>query len=293
MSSTEVIDAPSTAVAPPVQRRSLIVTMAERYGVEANRMLDTLKATAFKSEKAISNEQMMALLIVANEFKLNPFTRELYAFPDSKNGIVPVVSVDGWARIINEHPAFDGMEFDLAADMGHCTCTIHRKDRGHPTRVTEYLAECKRNTAPWSTHPRRMLRHKAMIQAARLAFGFAGIYDPDEAARIVKAGGIEVLEQQPPPANVRGLIASIPDPDTGEVAPPVQQEPPPPPEQHDEPAPRGRSGRSLVAKYIDEIGHAADVESAELLLDEARSVVTSSQHAELVAVFKARWAPPE
>ncbi|MCO2532685.1 phage recombination protein Bet, partial [Pseudomonas aeruginosa] len=32
----------------------------------------------------------------------------------------------------------------------------------------------------------RMLRHKAMIQCARLAFGFAGIYDQDEAERIVE-----------------------------------------------------------------------------------------------------------
>ena len=32
-----------------------------------------------------------------------------------------------------------------------------------------------------------MLRHKAMIQAARLAFGFAGIYDEDEAERIKDA----------------------------------------------------------------------------------------------------------
>jgi len=47
------------------------------------------------------------------------------------------------------------------------------------------MAECKRNTQPWQSHPRRMLRHKAMIQCARLAFGFAGIYDQDEAERIV------------------------------------------------------------------------------------------------------------
>jgi hypothetical protein len=33
----------------------------------------------------------------------------------------------------------------------------------------------------------RMLRHKALIQAARLAFGFSGIYDQDEAERIVSA----------------------------------------------------------------------------------------------------------
>jgi len=32
-----------------------------------------------------------------------------------------------------------------------------------------------------------MLRHKALIQCARLAFGFAGIYDQDEAERFVEA----------------------------------------------------------------------------------------------------------
>jgi hypothetical protein len=31
-----------------------------------------------------------------------------------------------------------------------------------------------------------MLRHKAMIQCARVAFGFVGVFDPDEAERIVE-----------------------------------------------------------------------------------------------------------
>jgi len=31
-----------------------------------------------------------------------------------------------------------------------------------------------------------MLRHKALIQAVRVAFGFSGIYDEDEAQRIAK-----------------------------------------------------------------------------------------------------------
>ena len=95
-----------------------------------------------------------------------------------------MVGVDGWARIINDHPQFDGMEFDQ--DGESCTCAIYRKDRSRPTRVTEFLAECKRDTAPWKSHPRRMMRHKAMIQAARLAFGYGGIYDQDEAERIVE-----------------------------------------------------------------------------------------------------------
>jgi len=36
------------------------------------------------------------------------------------------------------------------------------------------------------------LRHKTMIQCARLAFGFAGIYDQDEAERIIEGSATEV-----------------------------------------------------------------------------------------------------
>ena len=122
--------------------------------------------------------------------KLNPFTKEIYAFPD-KGGIVPVVGVDGWARIINEHPAFDGMDFndgpaDKAGAPEWIECVMYRKDRTHPTKVRERMSECRRSTPPWQSHPTRMLRHKAMIQCARIAFGFAGIYDEDEAERIIE-----------------------------------------------------------------------------------------------------------
>ncbi len=164
--------------------RSVVIRMADRFGVDADKMMSTLKSTAFKGDQEISNEQMMALLIVAEQHGLNPWTKEIYAFSDRK-GIVPVVGVDGWSRIINEHPQFNGMAFTFDKDENSITCVIHRKDRQHPTTVTEYMAECKRKTGPWDSHPRRMLRHKAMIQCARLAFGFAGIYDPDEAERII------------------------------------------------------------------------------------------------------------
>lgn len=161
-------------------------------GADGSSLIETLKATAFKGQ--VSDAQMTALLVVANQFGLNPWTREVYAFPDKNNGIVPVVGVDGWARIINNHPQFDGMDFEFdAADS--CTCIMHRKDRSHPIKVTEYMDECRRGTQPWQSHPRRMLRHKAMIQCARLAFGFGGIYDQDEAERIVEKdmGAAEVI----------------------------------------------------------------------------------------------------
>lgn len=160
---------------------SLASRMADRFGVDPSEMMATLKATAFKGQ--VSDAQMQALMIVADQYGLNPWTKEIYAFPD-KGGIVPVVGVDGWSRIINENSQFDGMDFEQDAES--CTCIIYRKDRSHPIKVTEWMSECKRPTQPWQSHPKRMLRHKAMIQCARLAFGYTGIYDEDEAQRIVE-----------------------------------------------------------------------------------------------------------
>jgi phage recombination protein Bet len=156
--------------------------LATSLGMGANgqELFGVLKATAFKGN--VSDAQMTALL-VSNQYGLNPWTKEIYAFPDKNNGIVPVVGVDGWSRIINGNPQFDGMDFKQDDDS--CTCMIYRKDRSHPVSVTEFMSECNRKQGPWVTHPKRMLRHKAMIQCARLAFGFAGIYDQDEAERIV------------------------------------------------------------------------------------------------------------
>lgn len=163
-----------------------VASLAKSLSIEAGdpqELVGVLKATAFKGQ--VSDAQMMALLVVANQYGLNPWTKEIYAFPDKNNGIVPVVGVDGWSRIINSHQQFDGMEFIESDDS--IECVIYRKDRSHPIKVREYMAECKRNgVGPWQSHPRRMLRHKALIQCARLAFGFVGIYDQDEAERIIE-----------------------------------------------------------------------------------------------------------
>lgn len=211
-----------------VQPVSLVQKFASRYSVDSDKLLTTLKATAFKQRDntVISNEQMMALLVVADQYKLNPFTKEIYAFPD-KSGIVPVVSVDGWARIINEHPQFNGAEFaysEKTMDSPDGTthkvfewveCKLYRKDRDHATVIREYLDEVFRMPivkkgdrgtyeipTPWQTHPKRMHRHKTLIQCARIAFGFAGIYDDDEARRIMESGepidmGQAVVVEQP------------------------------------------------------------------------------------------------
>ena len=85
------------------------------------------------------------------------------------------IGLDGWVQLINQHPAYDGMHFTEASQLEEgipqwIECTIHRKDRSIPLSVREYFTEVKRDSSAWTTHPRRMLRHKAMVQCARLSF---------------------------------------------------------------------------------------------------------------------------
>lgn len=157
--------------------RNALEAMAGRLNVSAGSLKNTLLATVFKECR--SDEEFVALCLVANEYKLNPLLKEIYAFPAKGSGIVPMVSVDGWIRMMNEHPQFDGIEFDYHADengdVEAIESIIFRKDRQHPIKTIEYLDECKGNSGPWNKSPLRMLRHRALIQGARIAFGFSGI----------------------------------------------------------------------------------------------------------------------
>ena len=177
------------------ERRSLAVQLAAKYGMDTDVFLKTVAKTIMPAgANPATPEQTAAFLVVANQYGLNPFNREVYAFPAKSGGIQAIVSVDGWSKLANEHPAFDGVSFeDMIDEKGNLlaiTCRIYRKDRSHAIEVTEYMVECKRNTDPWIKSPGRMLRHKAFIQCCRLAFGFAGIIDPDEAERFAAAGAI-------------------------------------------------------------------------------------------------------
>lgn len=200
-------------ISPP--RQSLIAAMASQYQMDPKAFADTVRATCMP-DKA-SNEEFAAFLMVAKQYDLNPVTREIYAFPKKGGGIQPIVGIDGWMNLINSHPSCDGMEFkdEFGEDgkLASITCLIHRKDRKHPTMVTEYMAECRRPTEPWQKWPARMLRHKAAIQCARYAFGFAGIIDPEEAERS--------------PEVITGNVAPPPPP-AAQIAAPTPQEPTPP-----------------------------------------------------------------
>jgi phage recombination protein Bet len=194
-----------TAVA-TTERRSVIREMANRYGMEPDTFEATVRATCMpqgRDVQPMTREEFAAGIMVAEKYTLNPILREIYFYPRKGGGIVPVVSIDGWLSLINRRKELDGIEFDEVHDekgkLVSITCRIYRTDRKHATIVTEHLSECWRDTIPWKM-PHRMLRHKALIQCARYAFGFAGIHDEDEAERIVEGTAAAVQQQIAPPA---------------------------------------------------------------------------------------------
>ena len=196
----------------------LLDFMADKYALQPEEFSKTVKATCGLA--TATPEQVAAFLIVAKEYDLNPLTKEIYAFPGRGGGIVPIVSIDGWVNLVNSHPQCDGFDFEAGYDdvsqLFSYTCTMHRKDRSHPTTVTEYLSECIRSTEPWKMK-HRMLRHKSLIQAARYAFGFAGIYDEDEGRTIADSDAPP--RDSAPPRNIK-TIDHLPEKQEPSLAPP-------------------------------------------------------------------------
>lgn len=186
---------------PPPTKPSALNLMASRLSCDPTKLLTTLKSTVFKGA---NDEEVMALVVVSNEYQLNPLLKEMYAFPAKGGGIVPIVSVDGWNKMLIRQPDFDGIEFEFEHDENHhpvsCTATIYVKGRSKPVKITEYFAECQRNTDNWKNMPHRMLRNRTLCQASRMAFGFSGVYHDEEAASItVESTVTSTMPTEPPP----------------------------------------------------------------------------------------------
>lgn len=215
----------STAVATKSQLTP-IQAMASRLSVDPAEMeslvMNTLMA-AKGGRGQVSSAEFVTFLAIANEYRLNPLTKEIYAF-NNRGAIQPIVSIDGWLKIINSHPQFDGMEFvDSAVDgqLFSVTCRIYRKDRSRPTEVTEYMGECKGTSESWKKWPARMLRHKTAIQGGRYAFGLSGIIDEDEAERYKTTS----LERDITPAQSSPSINSLKSAIDGKPEPQLEPQP--------------------------------------------------------------------
>lgn len=176
------------------QTQGLIARLAGRFGVEPNRLLKCLTTQVFKQAdgRQPSNEELMVLLLVCENFGLSPFNREIFAFRGKGGEIVPVVSLDGWAKIVRSQKDFNGVSFrfsETTVKVAGCNqelpefveCAMRLKGVDEPIVIQEFMVECFNDKSPvWRKWPRRMLRTRAFIQCARLAFSLTGLYDEGE-----------------------------------------------------------------------------------------------------------------
>ena len=195
----------SAQVAQSSQVMGLLHRYAERMGVPPEQLYSTLLKVIFKRSEGVREEELLAFLLVCEKYGLDPFLKEIYPTLTQKQGLLPVVSVDGWLRLLHRQDDFDGLSIEFSDEKTtvelvdrmagkyavtaptKCRVAIHLKNKSYPVTVEEYFAEVVRPTDPWRTHPCRMLRHKAVIQCIRVAYSFGGIYDADEAGAIAES----------------------------------------------------------------------------------------------------------
>ena len=128
-------------------------------------------------QTGVPAKRILHALRTARQYALDPLQEEVLVTKYDKDWQVSI-SVDGWMKIINEHPAFAGLTFTQSTEEKEglplwMECTIYRSDRTIPTTVREYMTEVRNESEAWQKMPRRMLRHRVLQQCARIAFGIS------------------------------------------------------------------------------------------------------------------------
>ena len=119
--------------------------------------------------------QLNALRLI-DKHKLDPFADEISILQYEDGHWQAFITIDGWSKLINSHPAFSGISFTESTELvsgvpSWMGCAIYRNDRVVPIEVKEYLCEIQTEHSIWKEMPRRMLRYRVIAQCARFAFG--------------------------------------------------------------------------------------------------------------------------
>jgi len=205
--------------------QSLIPT-GDRYDQPA--MIETIRQTVCKGA---TDAQFRMFIEVCRGSGLNPFLREIWFVPSV--GIM--AGRDGYLAVANKHPQFDGMETRVERDEKNvpikATCTVWRKDRGHPIICEAYYNEYKKASGVWSQYPSAMISKVAEVLSLKRSFAINGVVTEEEvgeqpagsvqAARAVaesKVSGAMPLDEQSapvpspviePPSTLDGILATF------------------------------------------------------------------------------------
>lgn len=154
-----------------------IETMIQTCATELQLSPDALQ-TWVDGQVGASHLAILSALHIAQRYRLDPLADEIMLYTNGEGQHQAMITVDGWYRLINQHPSFTGMSLRDASELvdevpAWMECCIYRNDRILPIVVREYLTEVRTEHPSWQQMPRRMLRHRVIQQCARLAFGWS------------------------------------------------------------------------------------------------------------------------
>ena len=184
------------------------INQGQVTGIETNQALankleekrQTIKNTV--AEDATDDELDM-FMHLAKEYNLDPFQGEIYFWKFGSKDPTIMTSRDGYLKIANQHPAFDGMDsgviypgdnFQKTADgVEHSLdisnmseqpigayAVVYRSDREVPTRVVIPFKDYNKDNKVWNSYPSAMIQKCAESMALKRAFSVSGLVSKEE-----------------------------------------------------------------------------------------------------------------
>jgi len=188
-----------------VRKDPVLSAAAKAIGMRANE----LEAWLASYPNLSINTRTITLQLIT-QHRLDPKADEIDLVQYEASQWQALITVNGWAKLINAQPAFCGIEFAESKEHDGAiprwmSCTIYRTDRVKPITVKEYLVELKTEHPCWQVMPRRMLRHRAMQQCARLAFGITVPECKNPAVVVAKSN--QTTQSLTPPSKEKSAVS--------------------------------------------------------------------------------------
>lgn len=141
-------------------------------------VIATIKQTV---AKGASDAQLQMFLQVCRSTGLDPFLKEIYFV--AEKGLI-MAARDGYLRVANENPQFDGMQTTVQRDANNvpikATCSVWRKDRTHAITCEAYYSEYKKSAPVWAQYPSAMISKVAEVLALKRSFAINGVVTEEE-----------------------------------------------------------------------------------------------------------------
>lgn len=144
---------------------------------ESREMIETLKQTV---AKGATDAQFKMFVEVCKATGLNPFLKEIWFVPN----VGVMAGRDGYLRVANDHPMFDGMSTTVERDEKgvpiKATCSVWRKDRSHPITCEAFFDEYRKSSQVWQTYRSAMIGKVAEVLALKRSFSINGVVTEEE-----------------------------------------------------------------------------------------------------------------